>query len=238
VTPLTARRALAGAAIFASTFLATPVLAEGPAVQPTPLATPPAGPLLPPSTPSLGTIVPPGSRIRFHLDGPVSSNGSKAGQRFDFTMLDPVIVGSQTVVLAGAHGEGTILVAGHAGNQGHEGDLTLRIDEVATPNGDWLAFDDTSVEINGTNRKVAAALLGFVPIVGTGAFFIRGRDITVGTEVPVLIVTKNPATVTDRLDAALPSPAPTAPVHPPATPTASPTAPPQTPSAPPASPTP
>jgi hypothetical protein len=153
----------------------------------------------------VGTVVPAGTRLRFHLDEPLSSDGSKTGQHFGFTMLDPVMVDGATVVPANAHGDGTVVLAGRAGTSGHEGDLTLRLDGIAAPNGNRLTPDDEQVEINGTNHKVASAVLGFVPWVGLGAIFIHGHQIRIGTDTPVLVVTRNSAMVTSQVEAAAPA---------------------------------
>lgn len=159
-----------------------------------------------PNAVAVGTVVPAGTRLRFHLDEPLSSDGSKTGQHFTFTMLDPVTVDGATVVTANAHGDGTVVLAGRAGTSGHEGDLTLRLDSIATPNGNRLTPDDEQVEINGTNHKVASAVLGFVPWVGLGAIFIHGHQIRIGTDTPVLVVIKNSAMVTSQVEAAAPVP--------------------------------
>ncbi len=98
------------------------------------------------------------------------------------------------------------MLAGHAGTSGHEGDLTLRIDYVDTPNRHELGFNDSRFEVNGTNRKIASGVLGFVPFAGLGARYIRGREIYVGTDVPVLFVTTRPATVMSEEDAEFLSP--------------------------------
>jgi hypothetical protein len=171
------------------------------------LDTPPAQ-----NAPAIGVVVPAGTRIRFHLDAPLSSAQSTTGQRFTITLLDPILFDTTTIAAAGAHGDGTVLLAGHAGTGGHEGDLTLRLDTVDTPNGNRLACGDTRVEINGTNRKVAAALLGFVPFAGIGARLIRGREIRIGSDVPVLIVTDHPSTIVSQ-SGAVNTPLPLSPVH-------------------------
>jgi hypothetical protein len=138
-------------------------------------------------------VVPAGTRVRFHLDDTLSSAKSKTGQHFSFTLLDPIEVVSQVLAPAGAHGDGTLILAGHAGKNGHEGDLTLRLDSVRSVDGNRLAFTDQRFQINGKNRKVAAGVLGFVPYVGLGARLIRGNESQVDPERPIVTVLKKPA---------------------------------------------
>ncbi len=132
---------------------------------------------------------------------------SKTGQSFTFTLIDPITVGASRIVAAGAHGHGTVLLAGHAGTGGHEGDLTLRVDYVQTPDRNELAFKDARFEVNGRNRKIASAALGLVPYAGLGARLIRGREIRLEPDTPVLYVSKQPATVMSKADAEFLTPA-------------------------------
>ncbi len=171
-------------------------LATGVAVAAAPLAEPGSG-----GGPAIGTVVPVGAHVRFHLDAPLSSAKSTTGERFTFTLIDPIAVGPAEIARAGARGHGTVLLAGHAGAGGHEGDLTLRLDYVETPARSELGFNDARFEMNGTNHKIASGVLGFVPYAGLGSHFIRGREMYVGTDVPVLFVTTRPATVMSEEDA-------------------------------------
>jgi hypothetical protein len=159
-------------------------------------------------TRSVGTVVPAGTRVRFHLDAPLSSAQSKTGQHFSFTILDPIAVGSRVLVASGVQGAGTVLLAGHAGTGGHEGDLTLRLDSVPTVDGNSLAFNDQRLELNGRNRKVASSLLGFVPFAGMGAMFIRGNESRVEPDRSIMTVLKNPASVAAASEAEASSPSP------------------------------
>jgi len=161
----------------------SPVLAPGQVPAPA-IAPPPVTPLL----------VPAKTPLAVHLTAPVSSNGSKSGSTFAFVTVDPIVIGGKTVVAAGAPGTGTLILAGHAGWSGHEGDLTLRFDSVQTVDGQLLQFDDQRVEINGRNRKVMAFLAGFVPYAGMAAGFIRGSEMSVGPATVIHTITKRDAT--------------------------------------------
>jgi hypothetical protein len=155
--------------------------------------------------------IPAGTRLRFHLTAPVSSNSSKTGQLFQFVLIDPIAIDGRTIAAAGAVGFGTVYLAGHAGTSGHEGDLTLRLDSLPTVDSHNVYFADQRFTVNGRNRKAAALALGFVPYAGFGAFFIRGSDIRLDTTTPVETILLRPAII------AYAPPSPTAPASPLAT---------------------
>jgi len=136
-------------------------------------------------TPVAPYVVPAHTRLRFHVVTPVSSAATRTGEPFTFTMLDPIDVAGYEVVARGAVGHGTVYLSGHAGSLGHEGDLTLRLDDVATVDGRDVRFDDQRFQINGRNRKVASGVLGFVPYVGLASMLIRGSDVHVDPGQPI-----------------------------------------------------
>ena len=158
-----------------------------------------------------GTI-PAGARVRFHLLSAISSNRSRTGDRFAFALLAPIAYDDATIPVDGTTGLGTVFLAGHAGNGGHEGDLTLRLDSLRTADGRTVTFDDQRFKIDGRNRKVASGVLGFVPFVGIGSFLIRGSDVRVDPATKIETVLARAADVTPAggtPPTQTPSPAPT-----------------------------
>ena len=137
-----------------------------------------------------------GTQLRFHLTKPLSSKESRSGAPFQFVLLDPVVVAGRVVVAAGTVGYGTLLLAGHAGNEGHEGDLTLRLDTIGTVDHALVTFEDQRFEINGHNRKIMSSALGFIPDAGIGALFIRGSEARVDDKTPITTVLLRPANIT------------------------------------------
>jgi hypothetical protein len=136
-----------------------------------------------------------GTHVQFHLAAPVSSSQSHTGQTFAFALLAPIVLDGSEIPVDGSTGSGTIVLAGHAGPNGHEGDLTLRIDTIHTADGRVVTFADQHFEINGKNYKIATGVLGFVPFVGIGAHIIRGNEITVDPSTPIETVLLHPATI-------------------------------------------
>ncbi len=152
--------------------------------------------------------VPAKTTLRLHLRERIASNITKVGSRFAFAMVEPVVVAGTTIVAKDALGQGTVLVAGHAGTQGHEGDLTLRFDSVSTVDGRRLVFDDQRARINGRNRKAASFFGGFIPFVGMGAGFIRGADIAIEPTTVIENVLERSAAIVASIAPELPSAAP------------------------------
>jgi hypothetical protein len=174
--------------------------------------------------PLLNLVLPAGTMMRFHSNLPLSSGEKDSGKPFTFTVLDDVVADGLLFIAAGAQGNGTIVLAGRAGANGHEGDLTIRLDDVSTADVNKLVFNDQRIRLNGRNRKVASAVLGFVPFIGLGSRLIRGSDIHVDPSTAILTSLAAPATVRARDDvgqspqpspsASSPSPEPSPPVSP------------------------
>ncbi|HKU81553.1 MAG TPA: hypothetical protein VJP76_05220, partial [Candidatus Tumulicola sp.] len=139
--------------------------------------------------------VPAGTPVHFHLTAALSSDESTSGQPFAFVLLEPIRVGDRVVAVAGAVGRGTLILAGHAGMKGHEGDLTLRLDSVPSADGGQIVFDNQRFEINGTNEKAMSALAGFIPFVGFFAQFMRGQEIHLPTNLAIETTLLRPATI-------------------------------------------
>jgi hypothetical protein len=137
-----------------------------------------------------------GTQLRFHLTKPISSKDSLSGVPFQFVLLDPVLVAGRVVVATGAVGDGTLLLAGHSGAAGHEGDLTLRLDSIGTVDHELVTFEDQRFEVNGHNRKVMSSLLQFIPDIGLGAHYIRGSDARLDDKTPITTVLLRPANIT------------------------------------------
>jgi len=103
--------------------------------------------------PLLNLVLPAGTMMRFHSNLPLSSGEKDSGKPFTFTVLDDVVADGLLFIAAGAQGNGTIVLAGRAGANGHEGDLTIRLDDVSTADVNKLVFNDQRIRLNGRNRK-------------------------------------------------------------------------------------
>lgn len=162
-----------------------PAVSAAPVVVPSPAA----------ATSTVASGLAAGTRIRFHLDAPLSSATSKTGETFAFTLLDPVQTTGGRVIPSGTKGSGTLLLSGHAGSGGHEGDLTLGLDTLDLGGGQTLRFDNQRFEVNGRNRKAASTIFGLLPIVGYAAMFMRGSDVRIDPSTPIETVLARPALI-------------------------------------------
>jgi hypothetical protein len=180
-----------------------PTPSPAPSVSASPVALPPPASAAPAvaspavASPAVVSGVAAGTRIRFHVDAPLSSATSKTGETFAFTLLDAVHTTGDRVIPAGTKGSGTLVLAGHAGSGGHEGDLTLRLDTLDLGDGHTLRFDNQRFEVNGRNRKAASSILGFIPIVGYAAMFMRGNEVRIDPATPIETVLERSALISN-----------------------------------------
>jgi hypothetical protein len=187
------RQARRGVARFAATFLLSAATLTTAIADPAPSTS--------------NETIPSGTRLRFHLTTPLASDRNKAGDAFSFALLDPVVIDGHVVVAQGALGTGTVLVSGHNGTLGHEGDLTLRLNRVRVSEAKTVNFADQQFEVNGGNRKAESRILGLIPDAGIAALFMRGKEVRIDTTTPMQTVLLHPATITDA--PAEPAPSPT-----------------------------
>lgn len=129
--------------------------------------------------------LPAGTHVRFHLVRPLMSDRSKSGQRFSFVLLGPIEAGGRVVVANGTVGFGTVVLAGHSGAWGHEGDLTLRLDGIPAVNGAQVMFCQQRLRIDGRNKNGLAGLFGHFPL-------IRGAEIHISTKTAIETVLTQP----------------------------------------------
>jgi hypothetical protein len=141
------------------------------------------------------TTLPIGTRLSFHLRDPISTDRNQTGQQFTFVLSNEVMLGGKTVLAAGRKGMGTLVVAGHSGMRGHEGDLTLELDSTCSADGRFVAFDHEKIEIDGKRRSNQASVLSHVPIVGIGAMLMRGSSMTIDPKQTINVVLQHDATI-------------------------------------------
>ena len=153
-------------------------------------------PIPAPATPLPANVgAPAGTTIHFHTMTTLSSKTSKSGSSFIFAMSSPIMRNGKTLVATGATGNGTLVLAGPAGIKGHEGDLTLRLENVWTVKKHVLNLNQT-IAIDGRNIKAYTAALGFVPFVGAAGMLLHGQDITISPSQTITTVLKQDAIIT------------------------------------------
>ncbi|MDF0544170.1 hypothetical protein PX699_17610 [Sphingobium sp. H39-3-25] len=140
-----------------------------------------------------------GTEVQLKLQEGLSTEGKKlrVGQHFQLVVVEPVMVGGQVVIPAGAPAIGEITEVRNKGMWGKSGHLTASLLYVSV-NGRQIrlngTFDDKGV--TGTGGVVAAVI--FVPVVG---FFTTGTSarIAAGSQVKGFIGEDVPLTFAEAV---------------------------------------
>ena len=134
------------------------------------------------SVAALGSIrIPAGTVVQVEFVEAISSNGSRQGDMFAIRLFEPIVIGDQVVVPAGAMGAGEIIDAEGARGGGQEGTLVAsgRYLEI---NGEQVRIRAMQVLRAGANRTGSALGMSFIPVYGfVGPWVRRGGNI----EVPI-----------------------------------------------------
>lgn len=152
--------------------------------------------------------VPQGDPVFVFLDEPLDSGNAEADETFSFTAAKPILVSDCVVVPQGAHGEGHVDSVSKAKWMGRPGTIVVSFDWITSADGKRLRLvnsvsqvgDDnlgTSVGVDiGTTMVTAAAiqtgataasglLSAAVPFAGLATLAIKGKNVHVGTNVPL-----------------------------------------------------
>jgi len=110
-------------------------------------------------------VLPVGTNLRVRLDQDLGSKISHAGDSFNATIADDVIVNGQTVITKGARAEGTVVDAKPLGHVKGGALLELRLERVHTNWGSYPVATDTITRAEKGKGKRTAEFAG-----GGGAF--------------------------------------------------------------------
>jgi hypothetical protein len=124
-------------------------------------------------------VIPSGTAITVRLQSSVSSATSHAGDEFDATLDQPLVVDGKTVAAEGTQVTGRVLAARHSGRLRHPGYLRIALSSL-TLNGKAVPVRSSSVSIAGGSHKRrnlawigggtgGGALIGAIASGGTGA---------------------------------------------------------------------
>jgi hypothetical protein len=122
--------------------------------------------------------IPAGTRITIRLNQAISSESAKAGDMFDATLANDVVVGGQTVAKAGDPVRGRVTYAKSSGRLSTPGQVTIRLTSV---NG--IAVSTTAVSRKGeSHTKSNATKIGGGAAVGAviGAIAGGGKGAAIG----------------------------------------------------------
>ena len=135
--------------------------------------------------------VPDGTRIHVVLDQSLSSARSRAGDDFEASVSEPVVIGDKTVIPRGARVHGRVTDASESGRLHHVASLHLALRSVEV-GGKSYAIDTSTVARTGQNHNkrnaewigggaAAGALIGGIAGHGKGALIGAATGAGAGT---------------------------------------------------------
>lgn|SRR5215813_6535216 len=153
-------------------------------------------------------IVPEGTRITVRLQQPLSSRSAYPGQRFEAVLDEPVVVGNQVILPAGAPVEGHVVLVRRSGRLRHPGALGLTLDKV-TVNQQIVPLTTAHVVAQGSSHKKrnwawigggsgGGALIGGLAAGGKGALIGSGIGAVAGTTTAFITGKKDVVFGTER----------------------------------------
>jgi hypothetical protein len=124
-------------------------------------------------------VIPSGTAITVRLQNAVSSATSAAGDQFEATLDQPIVLEGQTIAPEGAHVFGRVIAARRSGRLLHAGYLRIALSSLSV-NGKDVPVQSSSVMVAGTSHKRrnlawigggagGGALIGAIATGGTGA---------------------------------------------------------------------
>lgn len=167
-----------------------------------------------------GVTLPERTAIRVTLDQSLATNQNKAGDHFDATVSEPVVVDGKTVIPQGAHAEGLVADARQSGRLMGRARLQLALQTVAVNGQNYDVRTIAHPRIGRDHKKrnwawigggaAGGAVIGALAGGGTGALIggpvgagagttvalLTGKkDIKLGAETPVKFELAEPVTI-------------------------------------------
>jgi hypothetical protein len=134
------------------------------------------------------TLVPGGTTVVVGLTEPVSSGSANENDQIALIVKRDVTVNGIIVIASGANGHATVTSVTRAGGNGSGGKIAMSVDWVYGVDGGKVALSQTNhASENGDNKGAAstATLLSWALLGPLGFFahnFVRGHDVTIGTD--------------------------------------------------------
>jgi len=164
--------------------------------------------------------VPGATAIHVTLDQVLSSDQSRAGDRFEATVSEPVVIDEKTVIPAGTHATGLVVDARPSGRLMGRAHLQLALESVEVDGNTYRLRTTKSLRVGGNHKKRnwawigggagGGALLGAIAGGGKGAliggpigagagtavaYFTGKKDIHLRPETPLTFRLAQPVTI-------------------------------------------
>jgi hypothetical protein len=133
-------------------------------------------------------VVPGGTTVVVALTEPISSATAKENDQVAIVVKKEVDVSGWLVIPTGANGHATVTSVEHAAGNGSGGKLAMSIDWVYDTDGEKIQLSETNHAAETGDTKGAAStatLLSWIFLGPLGFFahnFVRGKDVTIGTD--------------------------------------------------------
>jgi hypothetical protein len=146
---------------------------------------------------SARVAVPDDTGLRVSLDRSISSNQSRAGDRFDAIVVDPVVINGKTVIPEGARVEGLAIDAHPSGRLKGRAELRLGLESVEVNGRKYEVRTTAFNDVRRKHRKRNWALIGggagggaiIGAVAGGGEGALIGGPIGVGAGTAVALFT-------------------------------------------------
>lgn len=105
-------------------------------------------------------IVPESTAIHVTLDQALASDQNRAGDQFEVTVSEPVVIDGKTVIPQGAHAEGVVVDAKQSGRLMGRARLELALQTVEVNGHEYDLQTTSSTRIGGNHKKRNWAFIG------------------------------------------------------------------------------
>ena len=101
--------------------------------------------------------IPKGTHVLLRLENSITSRTAQPGDMVYFRTASPIIVSSRVVVAPNAYAQGTVTIVNRPGKISGRGELGLRLDTLALPNGRVFQFSGVvaSAGAEGTGQRAS-----------------------------------------------------------------------------------
>lgn len=132
--------------------------------------------------------LPGGTPISVSLGESLSSANATVGETVPIVSVSEVDINGYIVIPKGAEGQATVTTADRAGGNGHGGKLAINLDWIRSADGGKIALSSTDHATENGDQKGAAStatIATYLLLGPLGLFahnFVRGKDVTLGTD--------------------------------------------------------